>query len=161
MYVTSKRSYISVIFSTGSDISKEQLEKWIVANGGSKVQNPTHKTNYFLALDDKNIRVSNWIQSCKSNGNPYGDKDVIHYSWLAACVQEKHLVPLHPRFMIYTSKATLELFKEKIDKYQDSFFETATIDSLKRVCDILLLLILLPVIRTSQSTTQESSHSSC
>lgn len=47
------------------------------------------------------------------------------------CVQEKQILPLHPRFMIYTSNKTKEKFKEEIDKFGDAYREDANLETLK------------------------------
>lgn len=41
--------------------------------------------------------MKNWIKTCQNGTNPFGDKDVIHFKWITDCIQDKKLLPLHPR----------------------------------------------------------------
>jgi DNA ligase-4 len=131
-----------VVLSGDSQYSKDKLERLVVQHGGTKVQNPSEKTTYIIAHDtskciiiDFNIsalKVTNLIEAATLGRNPYGDKDIIHCSWLVDCINERSLVSLHPRYMIYTSKVTNEKFKQEMDKYLDCYSESSTRGSLQK-----------------------------
>ena len=71
---------------------KAELETLIVAHGGTKVQNPTARTNVLLAGNAPSVRVENWKTKCESGYNEFGHKDVVHYKWL----QQVSLPPTGP-----------------------------------------------------------------
>ncbi len=59
------------------------------------------------------------------------DKDVIHCRWLVECIQENQIASLNPAVMIYTSAATRQFFKTKMDQYLDDYTADATLETIK------------------------------
>ncbi|GAM24471.1 hypothetical protein SAMD00019534_076460 [Acytostelium subglobosum LB1] len=92
--------------------TKAALEIMIVANGGTKVQYPSHRTNYVVSSKEV-VKIQNLINS--------GTIDIIHFQWIVDCVAAGRRLPLGPKYMIFTTEATRTLFLQDIDPYGDSF----------------------------------------
>nr|CAG4712925.1 unnamed protein product [Naegleria fowleri] len=121
-----------VVFNGDENFSKYEIEKLIVSNGGSKVQNPNdHENQHLIAANTNNITVKNWITSSKAKKNPLGDRDIIHYKWIIDSVSQSSIQRLHPGYMIYTSERTQYSFKEQMDEFQDEYLFDATEESIK------------------------------
>ncbi len=120
-----------VVLSGSVEHTKDKLECMIVQHGGTKVQNPSEKTAYIIA-HDTTLKVNNLMDAARLGKSPYGDKDIIHVSWLIDSIREGGIVSFHPRYMLYTSKITDLKFKDEMDKYLDSFAERASRMSLQK-----------------------------
>ena len=99
---------------------KNELEIKIVRHGGIPVQNPTSKTDFILADDDKTIRVKNFIDASKKGQNPYGDKDVYKMKWLLSSIEKQKVLPPHPSLLYYASEKTKNYFDNVLDNYLNS-----------------------------------------
>lgn len=97
----------------GDDIfRKEVLETLIKNQGGTVVQSPTSKT--FCAIAGK-MTVKVKLVESKSRTN------IVWVKWLVGSIQKRLLLPLEPRFMIYTEESTALKFANEIDEYGDTF----------------------------------------
>ncbi|KAI8918184.1 ATP dependent DNA ligase domain-containing protein [Powellomyces hirtus] len=92
--------------------------------GGSAVANPTSSTTMIIA-DQHTLAVSNFIRS--------GHYDIVHSRYLLVCLLAKKILPLTPRYMIYTSPVTTEKFKECVDKWGDSYFDDLRVSTMKEL----------------------------
>lgn len=96
------------------DISfrKEFLELLIRNQGGTLVQAPT--SNTYCAIAGKNsVKVK--LVETKATTN------IVWVKWLLTCLQKQRLIPLEPRFMIFTEPQTIENFRNEIDEYGDTY----------------------------------------
>lgn len=109
---------------------KQSIETEIARHKGSYVANPGPNTKFIIAGNKTSIKVKNW---CRGKLNLNRDKDIVHYRWLLESIRQGRIVPLHPCYMIYTTKHTRERFKVEIDQYGDSHTEDVTVDQLKMV----------------------------
>jgi DNA ligase-4 len=120
------------------DYSKADLEKMIHENGGVNVQYPTPLTNYVIASRKGKIsqnfpsswnfpaiKVQNLIQTEL--------QDVINYRWLLDCIEQNCVLPLEPKYMMFTTSETKRKFLMEIDKFGDSYTKDATVKSLREV----------------------------
>ena len=98
---------------------KDFLETLVRNQGGTLVQAPTSKT--FVAIAGK-VSVKVKLVETKATTN------IVWVKWLMACLQKQKLIPLEPRFMIYTDPSTVESFRNEIDEYGDTY-ERLTDDS--------------------------------
>ncbi|KAL0480389.1 DNA ligase [Acrasis kona] len=120
-----------VVLSGDAENTKEQLERLIVKHGGTKVQNPSERT-WLIVAHEVTLKVINLVEAVKSGKSRYGDKDVVHCSWIVDSAKQDKALPLHPRYMVHTSKITNDRFLLEMDKYQDSYQEESTLISIKK-----------------------------
>ena len=121
-------------------IPKRQVEHLVVEHGGTVVAHPQPDTTaVILSSTVKSARVGNWIRACRQATRrgesgapqPHVTTDVIKTSWVMDCVERGSLVPLAPRYMLYTSPATAEAFKATMDRFADSYYDDATPESMQ------------------------------
>lgn len=91
---------------------KDFLEGLIKNQGGMLVQSPTSKT--FCAIAGNNSVKVKLIEN-KATTN------VVWVKWLLESLQKRTMLPLEPRFMIYTEPITIEKFKDEIDEFGDTY----------------------------------------
>eukprot|EP00760_Papus_ankaliazontas_P034983 PhM_4_TR7572/c1_g1_i1/m.7768/K10777/LIG4, DNL4; DNA ligase 4 len=116
---------------------RDDIERLIVAHGGRVVANPCKTMSILLASSAKSAKVSNWIDAAhKGLLSGYATTDVVSLSWLDDTIAAGELLPLAPRYMLYTSPRMTELFAISIDKYMDSYFDAATVDSVRASLEI-------------------------
>eukprot|EP01132_Coremiostelium_polycephalum_P002500 gene2500-3093_t len=104
------------------EYTKSKLEIMIVENGGTKVQYPSKQTNYVVSSKEV-VKIQNLIQS--------GFVDIVHLEWIVDCVMEKRLIPLGPKYMIFTTEKTKQIFIQDIDRFGDSYTLETNQDLLK------------------------------
>ncbi|EGG24891.1 DNA ligase IV [Cavenderia fasciculata] len=102
--------------------SKARLETLIVENGGTKVQYPSPATTKYVVSSREVVKIQNLIHD--------GHFDIVHYQWLLDCIQEGKVLPLSPKYMIYTTNKTKQLLLQDIDRFGDSFTQDTTVDEL-------------------------------
>ncbi|KAK2178306.1 hypothetical protein NP493_548g00024 [Ridgeia piscesae] len=106
------------------DQPKAALEKLVAELGGSFVQNPGEET--FCVLADKvNLKVRNIMKK--------GVYDVVRAQWLLRCRDQGQLLPWNPSDMIHKSPKTAAQFALDYDRHGDSYYDDATVESLKKV----------------------------
>lgn len=115
--------------------SRADLERLILSHGGAVVANPQPRTTLLVASSATAPKVAHWVQSCQRNTLEMSEKfhsiDVVHISWLLDCIEQQQVLPLAPRHMLYTSPAMASLFQHTLDEYDDSYYDPATIDTLR------------------------------
>ncbi|CAH1249356.1 LIG4 [Branchiostoma lanceolatum] len=129
---TSKVQQVSAIFEDREfciingppEHGKADLERKVVAYGGTVVQAPGPDTSCVLA-HKVNVRVNNIISG--------GKYDVVKADWLLRCWEAKQCLPWLPSHMIHMSPDTAAQFALEFDRHGDSFTDDATVDSLKEV----------------------------
>lgn len=104
--------------------SKKSLECSIVENGGSKVQNYLPSTTHVIS-SKIDIRTSNLIKKY--------DINIFSPKWLFDCIKYNKLIHLSPLYLVYVNKETQRLFLNSIDKYNDSYVNLVTKDSLLEI----------------------------
>lgn len=90
---------------------KPVLEKIIVENGGSKVQNYLATTTHVVASDISSVRVQNLIKN--------KDINVISPQWVFDCVRHNEVLVLRPKYVISACEATKKVFDDQFTKYGD------------------------------------------
>ncbi|KAN0022290.1 hypothetical protein ACTFIU_004466 [Dictyostelium citrinum] len=113
---------ICVIKGSSGEYTKSRLEIMIVEMGGSKVQYPSRNTNYVISSKEV-VKIQNLIQS--------GFIDIVSFNWIVDCYNEKRLIPLGPKYMIFTTESTKKRFLLDSDQFGDSYFNETTEQSLK------------------------------
>ncbi|PRP74389.1 DNA ligase 4-like [Planoprotostelium fungivorum] len=103
------------------DVTKQELETIVVQNGGTVVQYPNTHTRIILA-GKKSLKVQNLIDG--------GSVDVVNQTWLTDVSSQGSLIPLQPKYMLYTTPQTKINFLKEIDRFGDSFTTAATTKSL-------------------------------
>lgn len=63
-----------------------------------------------------------------------GDKNIVLPTWVRDCVKELRLIPLNPKYMLFTTKETEKEFRLIMDEYEDSYTEPLSTGALQEVC---------------------------
>lgn len=130
---------------------KEFLEQLIRNQGGTIVQAPTAKT-YCAIAGKMTVKVK--IVESKQSTN------IVWVKWLIASIQRRFLLPLEPRFMIFTEPSTASQFANEIDEYGDTFERLTDEATLREVFDrIDVPWLPRRKIRPSSSAATSSSYS--
>ncbi|KAI8596789.1 ATP dependent DNA ligase domain-containing protein [Dissophora ornata] len=64
-----------------------------------------------------------------------GQRNIVLPTWIRDCVKEKRLLPLNPKYMLFTTKETEKQFRQIMDEYEDSYFEPLTAEGLQEILD--------------------------
>ncbi|KAF9980155.1 DNA ligase (ATP), partial [Modicella reniformis] len=64
-----------------------------------------------------------------------GYRNIVLPTWVRDCAKEKRLVPLNPKYMMFTTKDTEKQFRLVMDEFDDSFIELLTAEGLQVVLD--------------------------
>ncbi|QCE13483.1 DNA ligase 4 [Vigna unguiculata] len=59
--------------------------------------------------------------------------DIIHYSWVLDCYEQKKLVCLQPKYFLFLSELTKKKFREEIDEFSDSFYLDLDLEDIKQL----------------------------
>ncbi|KAG2398581.1 DNA ligase [Vigna angularis] len=59
--------------------------------------------------------------------------DIIHYSWVLDCYEQKKLVCLQPKYFLFLSELTKKKFREEIDEFSDSFYMDLDLGDIKQL----------------------------
>lgn len=94
--------------------SKEEMERLVVSNGGTKVQNCLKSTTDLIATDSAVLKVRNIISTY--------DTDIVRPEWVLDCVARQELIPLRPKYMLHTSQRTLRDFEANFNRFGDCYF---------------------------------------
>ena len=132
----------------GDDIyRKEFLELAIRNQGGTIVQAPTSKT-YCAIAGKMTVKVKIIEEKQKTN--------IVWVKWLISSIQRRIMLPLEPRFMIFTEPSTTAQFANEIDDYGDTFERATDEATLRDVFD----RIVVPWLPTRRKSSRASSSSS-
>ena len=115
---------INVDEANETGLTKASLERYIVENGGAKVQNLLQGTSHLIA-GKHDFKVNNII---KSSG-----KCVIHHSWIIKCIEMSTLVDLTPKYIIYGNAPMLDYFSVHLDKYNDNYIKALNTSKLTEI----------------------------
>jgi DNA ligase-4 len=99
----------------GFHLSKEEMERLVVQHGGSKVQNFLKSTTDLIASDASILKVRNLI-------NTY-PVDIIRPEWVLSCVEQKEIVPLRPKYMLFASARTEAEFERNYSRFGDGYYQ--------------------------------------
>ncbi|KAI9322804.1 ATP dependent DNA ligase domain-containing protein [Dichotomocladium elegans] len=123
-------SGLTFCVATGDNkYTKHDLEALIKENGGAFIQQA--RAAQYIIAGDQNIIVQAII-SQKMH-------DVIIPQWLVDCVESQDMVPLSPKYMLYTTEKTKKAFEMEMDPWGDSYTQDATEKSLKESMSRVLL----------------------
>ncbi|CAD2218585.1 DNA ligase N terminus/ATP dependent DNA ligase domain/RNA ligase/ATP dependent DNA ligase C terminal region containing protein, putative [Angomonas deanei] len=116
--------------------NKTKFEKFLLRHGGRVAANPGPRTSLLIASTANAPKVANWIQMCRTRDErtllqKYPFISVVHCSWVVQCVESGQVIPLSPRYMLYSSPSLVKKFEEVLDKYEDSYFDNCTVDLLR------------------------------
>ncbi|KAI3443409.1 hypothetical protein Pfo_000074 [Paulownia fortunei] len=106
-----------------SSHSLDSLHKMVVENGGTFSMNLNNSVTHCIASEGKGIK----FQAAKRQG------DVIHYSWLSDCCEQKKLLPLQPKYFLFLSDASKKKLEEEIDEFSDSYYLDINVTDLKQI----------------------------
>ena len=68
-----------------------------------------------------------------------GDRNIILPTWVRDCVKESRLIPLNPKYMLFTTKETESEFRLIMDEYEDSYTELLSTSALEQVIPHLVI----------------------
>jgi hypothetical protein len=57
--------------------------------------------------------------------------DIVNVSWMLECISVQSVLPLAPRYMIYTSQKTKRIFEQTLDPFGDSYYDDCTVETLR------------------------------
>ncbi|KAF9161087.1 DNA ligase (ATP) [Mortierella sp. AD010] len=106
--------------------SKSQLEVLIKKYGGKQSQSD---------------QIENTIVIAGLNGpdlfglKKKGHRNIVLPTWIRDCVKDQRLIPLNPKYMVFTTKETEKQFRQIMDEFDDSFTEPLTADELQEILD--------------------------
>ncbi|ONM14155.1 DNA ligase 4 [Zea mays] len=110
-----------------SSYNLEYFHKLVVENGGSFSMNLNDSVTHCIAAEKKGIKY----QAALRQGR------IIHYEWILDCCKEKHLLHLHPRYILFIADFARHKFPEEIDSYADYYYWDIEIADLKQIfCNI-------------------------
>ena len=122
-------------------ITKSQMETWVHMNSGKLVQNPTMDTHYIIA-SKTTLKVQNIITEGKWN--------VIYSKWLKDCIDFQTVLPLQPKYMMFTSVATQQNFLKEMDKFGDPYLKNISFEDLVEIFQRINSSVPKPTIREDQ-----------
>jgi len=122
--------------------TKAEIECEIVRHGGTKTQMYGEHTRYIVADNPKVGKVGLYIKA-QEEGNPalralrksgktddakpqyrttnLTDIDVVHSSWLVACIEQRKILPLRPVDLLFARPRTQADQTKYYDKFGDSY----------------------------------------
>ncbi|KAK8466015.1 hypothetical protein PHAVU_009G235800 [Phaseolus vulgaris] len=103
--------------------SLESLHKIIAENGGTFSMNLNNSVTHCVAADSKGFK----FEAAKRHG------DIIHYSWVLDCYEQKKLVCLQPKYFLFLSELTKKKLREEIDEFSDSFYLDLDLGDIKQL----------------------------
>ncbi|KAI1319760.1 DNA ligase (ATP) [Mortierella claussenii] len=104
--------------------SKSDLEVLIKRHGGKQSQSDQMESTIIIA----GLHGPDLIGLKKK-----GHRNIVLPTWVRACVTEERLVPLNPKFMLFTTKGTERQFREIMDEYEDSYTDPLTSVGLQEI----------------------------
>ncbi|XP_027904082.1 DNA ligase 4 isoform X2 [Vigna unguiculata] len=103
--------------------SLESLHKIIAESGGTFSMNLNNSVTHCVAAGSKGFK----FEAAKRHG------DIIHYSWVLDCYEQKKLVCLQPKYFLFLSELTKKKFREEIDEFSDSFYLDLDLEDIKQL----------------------------
>ncbi|KAF9930995.1 DNA ligase (ATP) [Linnemannia zychae] len=62
-----------------------------------------------------------------------GDRNIVLPSWIRDCIKEARLIPLNPKYMLFTTKETDNEFRLIMDEHGDSYTEPLSVEALQEI----------------------------
>ncbi|CAM8968989.1 unnamed protein product [Rhodiola kirilowii] len=108
-----------------SSHSLDSLHKLIAENGGTFSMNLNSSVTHCVAAESKGIK----FQAAKNHG------DIIHYTWVLDCCEQRKLIPLHPKHFMFLSELSKNKLQEDIDEFSDPYFLNVEASDLKQLLE--------------------------
>jgi DNA ligase-4 len=105
--------------------TKQDLERAIVANGGTVVQEPLASTYAVIAGHKRTVKIRNLITNGRWN--------IVLFPWVTESIRAGQMIEFEPSHMIYSNAAQLQRFMVDIDPYGDSYTRPTRVDELQRI----------------------------
>ncbi|ORZ16003.1 ATP dependent DNA ligase domain-domain-containing protein [Lobosporangium transversale] len=106
--------------------SKSELEVLIKRFGGKQSQSDQVEGTIIIA----GVHGPDLIGLKKK-----GHRNIVLPTWIRACINELRLIPLNPKYMLFTTKETEKQFRLIMDEYKDSYTEPLTAEGLQEILD--------------------------
>ncbi|KAL6652074.1 hypothetical protein ACP70R_010999 [Stipagrostis hirtigluma subsp. patula] len=103
--------------------SLEYFHKLVVENGGSFSMNLNDSVTHCIAAEKKGIKY----QAAVRQGR------IIHYNWILDCCNNKRLLHLEPKYILFLADFARHKFPEEIDPYADYYYWDIDIADLKQI----------------------------
>jgi DNA ligase-4 len=127
---------VCVLHASPDIISRRDLETLVLQGGGHVSANPTPLTSVIVSTGHDNVKVRNWKLEAQRNQDAmqlrYATIDIVSHEWLLESVAEEKVLPFAPRHMIFTSPSLQLKFAYALDEFDDAYFESATLESLRK-----------------------------
>ncbi|KAG0270645.1 DNA ligase (ATP) [Linnemannia exigua] len=104
--------------------TKGELEVLIKRFGGRQSQSAQMEKTIIIAGDNGPGVVGLKMR---------GDKNIVLPTWVRDCVKESRLIPLNPKYMLFTTKETDNEFRLIMDEYEDSYTEPLSTSALQEI----------------------------
>nr|KAJ3420742.1 DNA ligase (ATP) [Polyrhizophydium stewartii] len=104
--------------------SKHALEIAIAEHGGRCVQLPSATTK-LVVTDTVNARAASLIKA-----NKY---DVVQSQYVRDCIAAGRVIPMHPRYLVHGTPATVDEMRWRIDDYGDSYYDDVDVEQLREI----------------------------
>ncbi|XP_061352685.1 DNA ligase 4 [Gastrolobium bilobum] len=103
--------------------SLKSLHQIIAENGGTFSMNLNNSVTHCVAADSKGFK----FEAAKRHG------DIIHYTWVLDCYEQKKLVRLQPKYFLFLSELTKKKLQEEIDEFSDSYYLDLDLGDIKQL----------------------------
>ena len=129
---TSDLAKLSSLFSkrefcvlTGSNShSKAQIERLLFQHDAESVQHPTSNT-FCVIAEKQTLKVANLIKTATY--------DIVKPDWVIDSVAAGAILPLEPRYMLFTTLYTQQQFLHDIDEFNDHYTKDVSSSGLKDI----------------------------
>ncbi|KAG0180060.1 DNA ligase (ATP) [Apophysomyces sp. BC1034] len=111
------------VVTGGNGHTKNGLEEKIQENGGTFVQ--TEITAQYVIAGNKSITVNSIIY--------HKNRDIILPQWIIDCDEKQDMVPLAPKYMLFATNKSEQLFRVKMDQWGDMYTQDTTEQTLGEV----------------------------
>nr|BAS29984.1 DNA ligase 4 [Mortierella alpina] len=106
--------------------TKSELEVMIKRHGGKQTQSDQVEDTLIVA----------GAQGPELLGlKKKGHRNIVLPTWIRDCIIAQRLLPLNPKYMLFTTKATEKQFRQIMDVYEDSYTEPLSMESLQEILD--------------------------
>ncbi|KAG0203986.1 DNA ligase (ATP) [Mortierella sp. GBA30] len=106
--------------------TKSELEVMIKRHGGKQTQSDQMEGTLIVA----GIQGPDLV-GLKNKGH----RNIILPTWIRDCVIAQRLLPLSPKYMLFTTKVTEKQFRQIMDVHGDSFMEPLSTEALQEILD--------------------------
>ncbi|KAG0049537.1 DNA ligase (ATP) [Gryganskiella cystojenkinii] len=103
---------------------KKKLEIMIKEYGGVQSQSEKFDNTIVIAGTDGPD-----LKGLKDMGN----RNIVLPSWIRDCVEERRLIPLNPKYMLFATRETEKQFRLIMDEFNDSYLEPLTMEAFEEI----------------------------